>query len=280
VASEEAQIAMPESTNAAERRRWNDDYWTLVWPRREQLTAVVTDLVLDHARLVTGSRVLDIGPGAGISSISAAGRVGGSGSVTGADISIPLVAFATRRAEELHLANVEFVVVDMQGGTVDRPPFDAAISQFGVMFFDEPTAAFANIRKHLRPGASFTFACWQPLDRNLWHINHVLAPFLTPTAAPAPGRSPTGPFSLGSPDRTTAILVQAGWNEIERDPLEVTAEVERDAIFDDGQLRFLGVNEDQVDEALTAVEGHLAGLQLANGRYGAALAIQIYVATA
>jgi 2-polyprenyl-3-methyl-5-hydroxy-6-metoxy-1,4-benzoquinol methylase len=76
-------MATPGPTNAAEHRRWNDDYSVSVWPRREQLTAVVTDLVLDRAGLVPGARVLDIGAGAGISSIAAAGRVGESGSVTG-----------------------------------------------------------------------------------------------------------------------------------------------------------------------------------------------------
>ncbi len=273
-------MATPGPTNAAEHRRWNDDYWVSVWPRREQLTAVVTDLLLDRARLVPGARVLDIGAGAGISSIAAAGRVGKSGSVTGADISVPLVEFATRRARDLGLANVEFAVVDMQEGTVDGAPFDAAISQFGVMFFDEPTVAFTNIRRHLRPAAHFSFACWQSLEANLWHINHVLAPFLPPPGALGPGKSPAGPFSLGSADRTTAMLVGAGWSEIEREPLEVTVAVERDALFDDGQLRFLGVTDDRIDEARAAVEGHLARMERPDGRYGAPLAIQVFVATA
>ena len=61
------QMATPEPTNAAEHRRWNDDYWASVWPRREQVTGVVTELVLDHAYLAPGARVLDIGSGAGIS---------------------------------------------------------------------------------------------------------------------------------------------------------------------------------------------------------------------
>ncbi len=268
------------STNAAEQRRWNNYYWASVWPRREQLTAVVTDLVLDRAGLLPGTRVLDIGPGAGISSIAAAGRVGESGSVTGVDISVPLAEFATRRARELELANVKVVVADMQEGTVDGAPFDAAISQFGVMFFDEPTVAFTNIRRHLRPGAPFAFACWQSLESNLWHINHVLAPFLPPRGALAPGKSPAGPFSLGSPDGTRSVLVHAGWREIERESFEVTVAVERDAIFDDGQLRFLGVTDDRIDEARAAVEDHLARMKRPDGRYGAPLAIQIFVATA
>lgn len=273
-------MATPRPTNEAEHRRWNDDYWVSVWPRREQLTSVVTDLVLDHAGLVPGARVLDIGAGAGISSIAAAVRVGESGSVIGADISIPLVELATRRARNLGLANVEFVVVDMQEGTIDGRPFDAAISQFGVMFFDEPIVAFANIRRHLRPAGHFAFACWQPLEPNLWHINHVLAPFLPPPSAPIPGKSPAGPFSLGSAELTTAILLHAGWSQIEREPLEVTVAVERDAIFDDGQLRFLGVADDRIDEALAAVEDHLARMKRPEGGYAAPLAIQIFVATA
>ena len=76
------------------------------------------------------------------------------------------------------------------------------------------------------------------------------------------------------------MLVQAGWREIDREPLGVTIAVERDALFDDAQLRFLGVVDDRIDEARAAVEGHLARMVRPDGRYDAPLAIQVFVATA
>lgn len=138
-------------TNAAERRRWNDEYWTSVWPKREQLTSAVTDTLLTALKLVAGQRVLEIGSGGGTATI-AAGRLVGDGAVVGADISAPLVAFAGRRVAAAGAGNVSFVVADVQQEDVPGGPFDAALSQFGVMFFDEPTVAFRNIRRQLVPG--------------------------------------------------------------------------------------------------------------------------------
>ncbi len=266
-------------TNAAERRRWNDEYWASVWPRREQLTGAVTDLLLRHLDLIAGERVLDVGSGGGTTSVAAARLIGNAGSVVGADISVPLVERATRRAREEGLANVRFVVADAQHETIAAEPFDAATSQFGVMFFDEPTSAFANIRSHTVPGGRLAFACWQPAERNLWHIGHAVGRFVEASPPPAPGRSPTGPFSLGDPDRTAGVLAAAGWSTIARTPYELTVPVERDAIVDDAQLGFLGVADRQMDEARGAVEHHLAGLRREDGRYDAALAFQIFTAS-
>ena len=78
------------------------------------------------------------------------------------------------RAADAGCANVRFVEMDVQTGTGDHGPFDLAVSQFGVMFFDEPTAAFAAIRDHLTPAGRFVFACWQGVERNPWHLGTAL----------------------------------------------------------------------------------------------------------
>lgn len=267
-----------ELANEAGRLHWNDDYWLSIWPKREQLTGAVTDVLLRHLRLAAGEQVLDVGSGGGTASVAAGRLVGAKGWVVGADISVPLVQEATLRAHEVGLDNVRFVVADVQCDTIEGAPFDVVMSQFGVMFFDEPTTAFVNIGRHAKPGGRLGFACWQPADRNPWHVNTVIARYIRQPPAPAPGKGPTGPFSLGDSDRAIEALAAAGWSGIERTPYELTVAVDRDALFDQGQLVYLGVPDAQLDEAGEAVARHLEGLRNADGSYDAPLAFQIFTA--
>jgi SAM-dependent methyltransferase len=272
-------LASDTETNEAERRRWNDEYWASVWPKREALTSAVTALLLDHLEPGEGERVLDIGSGGGTATLAAGRRVGSGGAVVGADISVPLVTLARRRAADEHARNVSFCVADVQHDTVAGGPFDAALSQFGVMFFDEPVAAFANIRRHLVPGGRLAFACWQAVEQNPWFVGPALAAYVPPPEPPGPGKSPTGPFSLSDPDRVAALLASAGWTGTHRTPCELTANVDPDAIVDDGQLTFLGVPDGSFDQARRAVDEHLDQLRAAGGRIDAPLSMHIFTAT-
>jgi SAM-dependent methyltransferase len=273
-------VGVDGTVNQAERQRWNDEYWTSVWPKREQLTSVVTPLLLAAAQLEPGQRVLDIGSGAGVASLSAAAVVGSTGSVVGADISLPLVRYANQRAELDEVAAISFVVKDVQQEKVDGGPFDVVISQFGVMFFDDPVAAFTNIRSHLVPGGRLAFACWQGVDDNPWFVGPALASLATPPPAPAAGKSPTGPFAFAQADHVHSVLARAGWKEVDRTAHQVPAIVTEDAIIDDGQLVFLGVKEDSLTEARRAVDAHLTPLRRPDGRMNAPLAFQIFTAKA
>jgi len=210
---------MQQDSNPAERRRWNDAQWVAVWPKRERFTDAVTPELLDALALAPGEHVLDVGCGGGNATIAAARRVGATGAAVGADISAGLVELARTRAGDAGVGNVTFEVVDMQHDQLADAPFDAAMSQFGVMFFDEPTIAFTNIAHQLREGGRLAFACWQPPDRNPWFFALALAPFLTPPPPPAAGKAPTGPFALGDPEYTTGVLRAAGFSAIERTPI-------------------------------------------------------------
>jgi SAM-dependent methyltransferase len=269
-----------DETNAAERRRWNDADWTSVWPRREAMTSVVTDVLLSHLELRDGERLLDIGSGAGAATLAAAKRVGPDGEVVGADISVALVELASRRAAEQGTANARFLVTDVQREPVPGAPFDVASSQFGVMFFDEPVTAFANIRRQLVPGGRLGFVCWQAMERNPWFLGPAVAPFAPSPPSPAPGKSPTGPFSLSDPARVHQLLTDAGWTSVNRAPYELEATVDWDAVVGDGQLKFLGVPDESLTEARRAVEAHLATLQTADGRIRTPLSVQVFTAQA
>jgi SAM-dependent methyltransferase len=266
-------------TNEAERQRWNDERWAALWPRRERLTDAVTAIVLDAAAPRPGERVLDVGCGGGKTSLAAARAVGPEGTVVGADLSAPLSALATRRAREAGAENVTFCVLDMQTGTVGGKPFDLALSQFGVMFFDEPVTAFANIRAHLKPGGRITFACWQAAERNPWFFAPALAELLPPPPAPAPGKSATGPFALADAERTTQILRSAGFHDVGWDAHERSVEAPPDSVVDDAQLTFMGVPADELAAAQTLVEEHMCQFVLSPTLSRFPLAFLVFHAT-
>ncbi|HKX07315.1 MAG TPA: class I SAM-dependent methyltransferase [Stellaceae bacterium] len=266
------------AANQAERKRWNDPFWSEVWPKRERFTETVTPLLLRALGLKAGERVLDIGCGGGPATTAAAHAVGSTGRAIGADISIPLVELARRRIAAAGLKNVSFEVKDVQQDRVDGAPFDVAMSQFGVMFFDEPKTAFANIRGHLTPAGRLAFACWQPVARNPWFVGPTLKDFVPPPPPPAPGKSPTGPFVFGDADYVRGILQAAGFTEIAVALHEYPVEGPENAIIDDAQLSFLGVPPEKMAQARAAVDQHMARFRLPSGVCRFPLAVQIFTA--
>lgn len=169
---------------------------------------------LDGLGLQTGESVLDVGCGFGTTAIEAAEIVGSSGRVVGIDISPAMVERATVRAAMRGLDNVGFLVADAQVHRFTRP-VDTVVSRFGVMFFDDPVAAFANLHSVVRPGGRLSFVCWQSPDQNPWITAPVRAwaPYLPEPPAPIRADAP-GPFAFADGDRVSAILAAAGWDDI------------------------------------------------------------------
>jgi SAM-dependent methyltransferase len=166
----------------------------------------------------------------------------------------------------------------MQTGTVAGRPFDAALSQFGVMFFDEPAVAFSNIRAHLRPGGRIAFACWQSIDKNAWFFAPAIAELLPPPPALPPGKSPTGPFTLADADVTAALLGSAGFGEIDVSPVELAVEAPPDSVVDDVQFELMGLPPDRVPAARAAVAAHMRQFALGPTRSRFPLAFQLVTA--
>jgi SAM-dependent methyltransferase len=265
--------------NEAQRKQWNDNVRLSAWRHREPMTAAVTSALLEHVALEDGERVLDVGTGGGRSAIAAARQVGPDGDAVGADISEPLVALARRRAAADGVANARFVVADVQTAAVDGGPFDAAMSQFGVMFFDESVTAFANVRAHVRSGGRLAFACWQTVADNPWFVGGAIQPFCPPALRPGPGKNATGPFTLADPGYTAGVLAAAGWSGIECTPYRQTLTVEPEVLVDDdAYLRFLGVADHSLTEARAVYERNLTPLRRDDGRYDAPLAFQVFTA--
>ena len=190
------------------------------WLEAEEHTARISGrfgrLAMDQLDLAPGQRVLDIGCGAGPTTLALAERVGHDGEVVGADISPAMLAAARQRAGDAGVPNVRFIAADMQVDDLGSGLFDAAFSQMGVMFFNDPVAAFGNIRKAIHPGGPLAFACWQGLFSNEWMLvpgSAVVA--VTGELPPMPGPGEPGPFSLSEPGRIEAVLGEAGFTHVE-----------------------------------------------------------------
>jgi SAM-dependent methyltransferase len=162
--------------------------------------------------------VLDIGAVCGATTLLLADRVGTYGSVLGLDLSEPMLDVAARRAAEAGLGNVTTLVADAQHHRPDDQAHLVA-SRFGVMFFADPVAAFANLRASLVPGGRLAFVCWQAVQLNPWAIvpGRAIASVVGP-AAPADPLAP-GPFAFAAADRVRSVLTEAGWSDIDVSPI-------------------------------------------------------------
>jgi len=264
----------PAKANEAERRRWNDPRWVAKWPNRERLTTSVTPKLMEIAQLQVSERVLDIGCGAGSSTLASAVAVGAGGAVTGADVSEGLLALALARTRDAQVQNVELVVADMQTDRVDGA-YDVALSQFGVMFFDQPLAAFANIRSHLRPGGRLVFACWQNVDRNPWHTGSALRPFVSPPKVPEVGKSPTSPFALADPEETTDILTMAGFADVQFHGFDLTVEGPANSVVEESLFGFMGIAESDLESVRRTIDDHLKQFEISPERYRFPLSVWV-----
>jgi SAM-dependent methyltransferase len=162
------------ATNAAQALRWNGESGEFWVTHRERHLAGHQNLVphlFGAAAISPGDRVLDIGCGCGATTITAASAAHGTelglgGYAVGLDLSGVMLGVAQQLARQAEVRNIGFVRGDAQVRLLRPESFDVVISSFGVMFFDDPVAAFSSIAAALRPGARMAFLCWQPDMRN------------------------------------------------------------------------------------------------------------------
>ena len=206
--------------NAAQIDYWNATTGQTWAAFQTQLDRQLEPLGAEAMRVLSpapGERILDIGCGCGHTSFALAARVGPSGAVLGVDISEPMLAVATARSGALAPA---FRQADAQADDLGAAGFDGAFSRFGVMFFSDPVAAFANIRRAVKPGGRLAFVCWRPLAENPWM--YVPMEAARPLLPPLPPSDPTapGPFAFADPARVRAILTDAGFGEVAVTPFD------------------------------------------------------------
>jgi len=260
--------------NIDQRRRWNDPAWVQGWLARQATTAATIQRLLERMALVTGEGVLDVGCGTGTLSIAAAEAVGPAGRVVGLDLSAPLVEVARDRLRRARHPQVSFFVGDAQIDQAPGGPFDVVASQFGVMFFDDPVAAFANLADQVVPGGRLAFACWQRSEDNPWWVGEVLSRYRTESP---PGSLATALFSLADPDRVAEMLQQAGWTDVGHHPALEWAVLSTAALVPQDDQSLAGIPVAQRPAALAAVRAHLEPFAIDNC-YRVPLAVQVFTA--
>jgi ubiquinone/menaquinone biosynthesis C-methylase UbiE len=195
--------------NSAHTRPWADEYEAI-----DRLFAGLTRVALDHAAPKLGERVIDIGCGSGTTVLELAARVGPSGYVLGADVSKLSVAKARERIAAATVHQAEIMLCDVSTHIFPANSFDLVFSRFGVMFFADPVATFANIRKAMKSDGRLALAVFRTPQENKWAtaalaaVRHLLPP-ITP-----PGPEEPGEFSWADAARVHRILETAGFEDI------------------------------------------------------------------
>ena len=149
---------------------------------------------------------------------------------------------ARRRAREAAISNVEFLKTDAQTRAFAVETMDAVVSRFGVMFFDDPVKAFANLRSALAVNGWLVFVCWQPLDANPWLLVPGLAAAAHVALPDLGGGDGPGMFSLSSSDRIRTVLLQAGFSGVEIESLTPTITLGGGGTLDASLEFLLGTN--------------------------------------
>lgn len=192
------------------------------WVRNERIFDVAfapfSDALLERSAPDPSDRVLEVGCGSG----SLLARLAATGAETvGVDISPTMTAAAERRVPGATVATLDAQTAELLSVTPGRP-FDLIVSRFGVMFFDDPVAAFANLRRAASPGAKLTFVSWRSDESEMFTLG--LGPLAAlvddPPAPPASGRP--GPKGLADEPLVRSVLTRAGWDDVEIEALDVT----------------------------------------------------------
>ena len=212
-----------DEPDSQQTKLWNGTAgraWVETQDLLNQIFKPFEDLLVETVRALSGRRVLDVGCGAGSTTLAVARLLGAEGHCTGIDISDPMIAAARLRAE-LDRTPATFIRANAETHTFEPASFDVIISRFGVMFFNDSVQAFANLRRAATDNADLRFLTWRSAEENSFMTTAEraaapLLPNLPPRVADAPGQ-----FAFGEPRRVRTILEESGWAEIDIRPVDV-----------------------------------------------------------
>ncbi|MCZ0733973.1 methyltransferase domain-containing protein [Phreatobacter sp. AB_2022a] len=212
------------SVNDDQARRWNGlagRAWVDMRAVVDGMFQPMADLLLAAVSAAGARAVLDVGCGTGAVSLGIAARLGAAGRCLGIDISAPMIAAAQARAalDGLHAA---FLQADAQTYAFAPASFDMIVSRFGVMFFEDPVAAFGNLLAAARPRAALRLLAWRGADANpfMTTAERAAAPLL-PDLPPRPADGP-GQFGFADAAKVRRILEAAGWTAVDIQPVAFT----------------------------------------------------------
>jgi ubiquinone/menaquinone biosynthesis C-methylase UbiE len=207
-----------DSANADQASEWDGadgEYWATYHQEYERLLGVFDATLVEAGAVRADDRCLDIGCGTGATTRALAARAV-DGSALGLDLSGPMLTIARNAVERGAIRNIAFVQGDAQVYPFEASSFDVAVSRMGCMFFGEPSKAFANIARALRPGGRLALSVWQSMAANEWitAIDSALGEPLSGEAADEPAGYAPGPFSLADPDLCSSLVQRAGFADV------------------------------------------------------------------
>jgi SAM-dependent methyltransferase len=216
--------------NSTEADYWNSEsgyQWIAQEAFLDSTMAGILVRLLERTDIRPNEKLLDVGCGTGASTLAVAIKTGPAGHVTGLDIAEQLLNRARKRSDDAGLRNTSFIQADAQTYPFIPESFDAIISRFGLMFFDNPVAAFANMARGLKPNGRLVFAAWGPAAENPWFIiprDAAIARLGKPT--PGDPFAP-GPLAFQDIERVTKLMQQAGLKGVrgEMERVQLTPQV-------------------------------------------------------
>ena len=245
--------------------------------RYDRQLAPFTEALLEQIRLTPYQSLLDVGCGCGALTLAAARF---AESAVGVDISTPLTEVASERASRAGIDNVEFVVADAQTHAFAPGTFDLVVSQFGLMFFDDPVGAFSNLRRSLAPGGRLAFVSWQGVPANEW-LAVIASQVARYVEIPEFGGLSKGPgmFALRDQDETTDLLEAAGFTEVGIEALAPTILIGGGGTVDQSMEFLLGMGMARGLVGLAGTDAHdevVEAVRLAlTERYEPSIGVQV-----
>ena len=206
---------MSAASNAQQVEFWNGavgERWAALQEKIDLHLGEITEELVCFAAPQPGERALDVGCGCGTTTLLLAMRTGREGAAAGIDISVPMLSVARARAMA---QNADTVFIEADASNYEfQPVLDLVFSRFGIMFFADPVAAFANLKTALVPGGRMVFACWRSFEQNRWAWDAMQAARpLLPSQEPSDPLAP-GPFAFADEGRIRRVLDGAGFTNI------------------------------------------------------------------
>jgi ubiquinone/menaquinone biosynthesis C-methylase UbiE len=214
---------MSENPNEDQIEYWDEvsgPKWVAMQAELDEQLAPLQNALIDFLAPCEGDTILDIGCGCGASTLALAQRVGDSGTVTGLDVSKPMLAHARHRATDTGRTNIQFNEGDAQTEALPNDTYDIITSRFGIMFFSDPVAAFANLKSSLKSDGKLAFMCWRKMEDNPWMTVPVIAAAAHVELPAPPEKHAPGPFAFADEEYLRGLLSKAGFQHIEARPFD------------------------------------------------------------
>jgi len=162
-----------------------------------------TGRVADAAQIQPGQHVLDVACGTGVLTRTVDERIGENGSVIGLDVNPGMLAVAARKAP-----HIEWREGRAEALPFDDASFDAVVSQFGLMFFDDRDAAIREMVRVLRPSGYLAIAVWDSLANTPGYA--AMVDLLQRLFGDEVANGIRAPYILGDTGELRALCAEAG----------------------------------------------------------------------